>query len=120
MTLQHDEALRLARDHQNVLARSKFEQEAERDRSLILISGGALTVTFAFISAFVEHHQLVALGWLIAAWIGWVCALAVTLAAYSLSISVFKVIIDALSCADWAAAATEPPMLPSLLLSGRS
>jgi hypothetical protein len=69
--MTRDEALRLARDHQNVLSRSKFEQETERDRSLVLISGGALTVTFAFISSFMEHHPLVALPLLIAAWITW-------------------------------------------------
>jgi len=78
-----------------------FNQETERDRTVVLITGGALTVSFAFITSFVEHHGLARLNWLIAAWISWVAALILAIIAYLLSVSGYKFRIAALSEGRW-------------------
>jgi hypothetical protein len=36
-----DEATKLAAQYQDSLARAKFDQETQRDKTLVLISGGA-------------------------------------------------------------------------------
>jgi hypothetical protein len=59
-----DEALRHVGARQDSLTWAKFEPETQRDKTLVLISGGALTVSFAFISALIEHGKVVRLRWL--------------------------------------------------------
>jgi hypothetical protein len=95
------EALKGLSDYQAQLATALFNQETERDRTIVLITAGALTVSFAFITSFVEHHGLSRLNWLIAAWASWVAALILAIIAYSLSISGYKSRIAALSEGRW-------------------
>jgi hypothetical protein len=95
------EALKAVSDYQAQLATAMFNQETERDRTIVLITAGALTVSFAFITSFVEHHGLSRLNWLIAAWASWVAALILAIIAYSLSISGYKSRIAALSEGRW-------------------
>jgi len=97
----HKEALKVISDYQAQLATSLFNQETERDRTIVLITGGALSISFAFIASFVQHHGLSRLGWLIAAWASWVVALILAIIAYSLSISGYKFRIAALSEGRW-------------------
>jgi hypothetical protein len=90
-------------EYQDSLSRLKFEQETQRDKTLVLVAGGALTVSFAFIPTFVEHHALTLLWWLFAAWICWTASLAMTVVGYSLSIANYKHVITALSERNWKA-----------------
>jgi hypothetical protein len=108
-TKEEKEALQRAHDYQMELSRLRFKQETERDRSLVLVSGGALTVSFAFISTFLEHHALTLLWWLIGGWIAWTASLATAIIAYSLSIAAFGVTIEALSKGEWAKVRNQPP-----------
>jgi len=39
----------LVGEHQGTLAKAKFKIETERDRAILLITGGALTVSFAYV-----------------------------------------------------------------------
>ncbi|MDF2435495.1 MAG: hypothetical protein JWP44_5126 [Mucilaginibacter sp.] len=57
-------AEKAAAEYQNSMARAQFEQETQRDKTLVLMSGGALTVSFAFIShtVVVAHCRLDCLG----------------------------------------------------------
>jgi hypothetical protein len=95
--------VRAVAEYHDSLSRLKFEQETQRDKTLVLIAGGALTVSFAFISTFVDHHMLTQLWWLIAAWIAWGASLIFTLFGYSLSIANYKRVIDALGKGNWEA-----------------
>jgi hypothetical protein len=47
-------AERIVGEYQESLSKAKCEQETQRDKTLVLISGGVLTVSFAFIATFVE------------------------------------------------------------------
>jgi uncharacterized membrane protein len=107
--LSGDDGLKRADKYQMELSRLKFKQETERDRTLVLVSGGALTVSFAFIATFLEHHALTLLGWLIGGWIAWTASLAATVIGYSLSIALFGARIEALSKAEWAEARKQSP-----------
>lgn len=89
--------------YQDSLSRSKFEQETHRDKTLVLISGGALTASFAFIATFVEHHQIVRFLWLELAWSAWTAVLILTVIGYTLSLWVYNKVIAAVSSADWGA-----------------
>lgn len=103
-----DEAEKLAGAWQESLVQSKFKQETERDKALVIISGGALTVSFAFITSLLEHGTLVRLSWLVASWCMWVGVLILTLVAYTVSIRSYNTVIDALSVGDWAKAQKRP------------
>jgi hypothetical protein len=105
-----DEAARVAGQHQRELSRAKFEQETQRDKTLVLIAGGALTLSFAFTSSLIEHGKVSGLRWLVAAWFAWGGALALAIVAYSLSIKAFETVIKALSVGDWSAASKTPVM----------
>jgi hypothetical protein len=102
------EAEKLAAAYQDSLARFKFEQETQRDKTVVLISGGALTVSFAFISTLVEHGAIVRLWPLIWAWAFWVGVLILTIIGYSLSISNYNHVIQALSHGRWGEARQVP------------
>jgi len=102
--------LQVADAYQGELSRSKFEQETQRDKTLVLLAGGALTVSFAFISSLVEHSRLFPVRWLISAWTAWVLALVTTLAAYTLSIRVYNQVIGFLSRGQWSAARKTPKL----------
>lgn len=104
------EAEKAAAEYQNALARAQFEQETQRDKTLVLISGGALTVSFAFISTLVEHGKIIRLWWLIAAWIAWVAVLVLTVVGYTLSIGNYRYVVNALSRGDWANARRTPKL----------
>jgi hypothetical protein len=95
------EEFKAAADYQAQLATALFNQETERDRTIVLITGGALTVSFAFITSFVEHHGLSRLDWLIVAWSSWAAALVLAIVAYALSIYGYKSRIAALSEGRW-------------------
>jgi hypothetical protein len=103
-----EDAEKVADVFQKDLSRYKFEQETQRDKALVLIAGGALTATFAFIASFTEHHRLVNIGWLFFAWGAWTVTLVFTVAGYSLSIKVYNLVINALSEARWADAHKRP------------
>ena|SRR5436190_22702697 len=96
-----DEAARVAGQYQDSLTKAKFEQETQRDKTLVLVSGGALTVSFAFISSLLEHGKLIRLEWLVRAWVAWVAVLILTVVGYTMSIATYKQVIDALSKGDW-------------------
>ena len=104
------QAMENAAKYQDSLARAKFDQETQRDKTLVLISGGALTVSFAFLSTLVEHRVSVRLHWLIAAWIAWVAVLIFTVFGYTLSIRNYNYVISALSRGEWGKAREVPKL----------
>jgi len=59
------------------------DQEAKFDKALLLICGGALTASFAFISD--RHTPLSSPSWLVAAWSIWSACLTLILAGFLLS-----------------------------------
>lgn len=103
--LDAEEAVAAYHDH---LTRAKFEIETHRDKTLVLISGGALTVSFAFIATVVEHAGVIRLWWLVAAWISWGGVLILSVVGHTLSVSIYNHVIDAISREDWAAARKRP------------
>jgi hypothetical protein len=88
--------------------KAKFEQETQRDKTLVLIVGGALTVSFPVGIGLAEHGVSLPLGWLIAAWVCWIPVLMLALLNYTLSIHVYQQAIDPLSRGDWAKAQEVP------------
>lgn len=104
------EAQKIAAEYQNSLAKFKFEQETHRDKTLVLVSGGALTVSFAFVSTLVEHETVSEILWLVAAWGAWSAVLLLTIVGYGLSIRNYNIVIQALSRGDWAAARQVPKL----------
>ena len=105
-----DDAAREAARWQSELMRAKFEQETNRDKALVLISGGALAVSFPFVATLTEHAAVFSLRLLISAWAGWVLALILTLVGYTLSIHVYQQAIDPLSRGEWAKAQEIPKL----------
>src|ERR1700733_1108162 len=97
----YSDAKKLAADYQASLSKFKFDQETQRDKTLGLTSGGALTVSFAFISMLVQHGPITQLWSLISAWVFWVGVLIGTVFGYSLSISNYGHVIQALSEGQW-------------------
>jgi len=61
-----------------------LEQKAQEsyDKTLLSLSGGALGVSFAFVTGFVERGSMQASGLLIGAWFSWALSLASTLASH--------------------------------------
>lgn len=99
--MDENEATRVVGAHQAELSRAKFEQETQRDKTLVLVSGGALTVSFAFISSLMEHSRVFPLLWLVLAWASWVGVLTVALTGYTLSIAAYERVIQGLSRGNW-------------------
>jgi hypothetical protein len=106
------------------LNRAKFEMETQRDRTLVLITGGALTVSFAYIPTMLDKGPVLALAWLIAAWVLWVATLVLTLTNYTLSVQMYSAVLNALSNGDysrvseghWAQKVVEPVNIASIVL----
>lgn len=95
------EAKRLVAKYQDKLNKALFEQETNRDKTLVLISGGALTVSFAFVTTLVGHPPILRIWWLVGSWAAWVGALMVTIASYSISIYAFHRRTRALAAGDY-------------------
>jgi hypothetical protein len=108
------EAAKLAAEYQASLAANKFAQETQRDKTLVLVSGGALTVSFAFISTLIEHGAIIRLCSLTLAWVAWVGVLIFTIIGYGLSISDYTHVIEALSKGEWEKA-RQPPKFSKII-----
>lgn len=87
--------------HHDSLNRAKFEIETQRDKTLVLITGGALTVSFAFVSTLIDKGPVLALSMLIGAWFLWVVMLVVTVTNYTLSVHMYSAVLAALSDGDY-------------------
>jgi len=83
------------------LNRAKFDIETQRDKTLVLITGGALTVSFAFVPALLDKGLVLALSMLIVAWCLWVGTLVLTLTNYTLSVHMYSAVLEALSTDDY-------------------
>jgi hypothetical protein len=61
-----------------------LEQKAQEsyDKTVLTLSGGALGVSFAFVSNFVERDSMVCPGLLFSAWVAWAFSLACALASH--------------------------------------
>jgi hypothetical protein len=106
--LTQEEALVLIGKHQDSLVKARFKIETERDRALLLITGGALTVSFAYVPTLVDKGYVVALWALIAAWLVWVVTLVWGLLGHTVSVRVYTEQINKLAGAQWLGAQKEP------------
>jgi hypothetical protein len=96
-----DEALNHVGEFHERLNQAKFDTETSRDKALVLIVGGALTVSFAFITSLVDHHTPIRIGWLEWAWVAWVASLVIHLVGYSVSVHAASHVLNALSEGKW-------------------
>jgi hypothetical protein len=104
------EALRLATERQSELSRARFEMETRRGKTVELLAGGALTVSFPIVFGLTEHGRALPLGWVIAAWTAWVLTLINSLVASTVGIHVYGEAIRRLAQGEWEAAQSEPPL----------
>lgn len=71
--------------YRDSLVALEAQGQQEYDRTVIALSGGALGISFSFVSAFLRDAPAQCPGLLRAAWICWASSLALTLLAYYLS-----------------------------------
>jgi hypothetical protein len=102
------QAKRLVLKHFEQLSELHSRQETDRDKTLVLITGGALTVSFAFVSSLIEHTHFSGLRLLLGAWIAWAAALVVILIGYQVSLSAIKRRINRLAAEDYAGSRIVP------------
>ncbi|MBU0586612.1 hypothetical protein KJ780_03800, partial [Candidatus Micrarchaeota archaeon] len=57
--------------YRRTLETLKQESQRSYDKAVLSLSGGALGISFAFISKFIGDSQVVCPGWLLTAWISW-------------------------------------------------
>lgn len=67
------------------LVQLEERSQAAFDKTLLTLSGGALGVSFAFVSRFLGDRLAVALGWLVGAWGCWIVSLGVVLCSHYFS-----------------------------------
>ena len=65
--------------YRNVLIALETKSQTEYDRLVVALSGGALGISFAFVERFVGDDPPLVLWTLMAAWVAWVCSLALML-----------------------------------------
>jgi hypothetical protein len=99
MTLSPDEARAKVEAYFDKVQSARMDQESKRDAAMLAIIGGALTVSAAFVPSMMEHsgRSLVAVGYLLASWVIWGCALVVHLVGYTLSIHANRYICEKLA-----------------------
>ena len=71
--------------YRNVLIALETKSQTEYDRLVVALSGGALGISFAFVERFVGDDPPLALWTLVAAWVAWVCSLALMLGSHFFS-----------------------------------
>ena len=71
--------------YRNVLIALETKSQTEYDRLVVALSGGALGISFAFVKRFVGDDPPLALWTLMAAWVAWVCSLALMLGSHFFS-----------------------------------
>jgi len=96
-----DEAQRVVDDFTKQLQETKFDQESKRDQLAALITGGALTVSFAFVTSLRDEGMLVWMPALATAWILWAVALVGSLVGYTMSIRASERILAGLSTGNY-------------------
>jgi hypothetical protein len=90
----YDEGATSAVDaYHDKVQQAKRDEETKRDQAVLLVVGGALTLSFQLVASLLEHGSLVYVPWLAAAWIVWTLALIGALVSYALSISAHQHIL---------------------------
>jgi CDP-diglyceride synthetase len=69
-------------EHRSQLLALEQKAQESYDKTVLSLSGGALGVSFAFVTGFVERGSMQASGLLIGAWFSWALSLASTLASH--------------------------------------
>jgi CDP-diglyceride synthetase len=69
-------------DHRRQLIALEQKAQESYDKTVLSLSGGALGVSFAFVTGFVERGSMQASGLLMGAWFSWALSLASTLASH--------------------------------------
>jgi hypothetical protein len=70
------------RDYRGQLTTLEQKTQEGYDKTVLSLSGGALGVSFAFVTNFVERGSMQASGLLVASWISWAVSVTATLASY--------------------------------------
>ena len=71
--------------YRDVLTALETKSQTEYDRLVVALSGGALGISFAFVERFIGDDPPLALWALMAAWVAWVCSLALVLGSHFFS-----------------------------------
>ena len=69
-------------DYRGLLTKTEQESQAEFDKAILTLSGGALGLSFAFIKDFIGTAHVAASGLLIASWVCWTLSSAVVLVSF--------------------------------------
>ena len=78
------------REYRSLLISTQQRAQEAYDRTLVLLSGGALGVSFAFVTQFLADRAPISIGCLAFAWGAWVLSLGATLFSHLLSAWMFK------------------------------
>lgn len=97
MSNKEDAARRVVDEYFANVQTAKREEESKRDQALLLIVGGAFTISFPFVSSLREHGELVCVGYLKFAWFAWAVALVAALVSYECSIRGHEHVMNRLS-----------------------
>jgi len=58
-------------EYRNTLETLERESQQSYDKAVLTLSGGALGISFAFVSDFLDKSNVICSGWLLTAWISW-------------------------------------------------
>ena len=83
--VSRDQSGRDLKQYRKDLLATEQKSQAEYDRLVVALSGGALGVSFAFVERFIGDDPPRVLWTLMVAWIVWVCSLAFVLGSHFLS-----------------------------------
>lgn len=73
-------------EYRNTLETLERESQQAYDKAVLTLSGGALGISFAFVSNFLDKSKIICSGWLITAWISWGVSVTAVLFSFFFSI----------------------------------
>ena len=77
------------REHLGLLLEAEKESQGQYDKTVLALAGGAIGISFAFLTDIVggtpEH-----VGWVLTAWITWACSIATCLLSFGASTLAFR------------------------------
>ena len=78
------------KQYRTALSALEQKSQAEYDRLVVLLSGGALGISFAFVEGFIGDDPPRVLWALMVAWFAWVCSLASVLFSHFFSVKALR------------------------------
>lgn len=81
-------------EYRNFLETLVRESQQSYDKTVLTLSGGALGISFAFVSDFLDKSKVICSGWLLTAWISWGLSVTAVLFSFFFSIRALRKAID--------------------------